>query len=79
MEINGAAKAYPLNMLTIHELSNDILRGIPILPTFCPLCNAGIVNDRRLNFEDTQHELEFVISGMLRKSDQIMYDKQTDS
>ncbi|CAN5413914.1 DUF3179 domain-containing protein [soil metagenome] len=79
VEINGEAKAYPLNMLTIHEISNDTLGGIPILPTFCPLCNAGIVYDRRLNFEDKQHELEFVVSGMLRKSDMIMYDKQTET
>ncbi|CAN5299683.1 DUF3179 domain-containing protein [soil metagenome] len=79
VEINGEAKAYPLNMLTIHEISNDTLGGIPILPTFCPLCNSGIVYDRRLNFEGKQHELEFVVSGMLRKSDMIMYDKQTES
>ena len=35
--INGKAKAYPLNILTMHEISNDSLDGIPILPTYCPL------------------------------------------
>lgn len=79
VEIDGEAKAYPLNMLTIHEISNDTLGGIPILPTFCPLCNSGIVYDRRLTFEGKEYELEFVVSGMLRKSDMIMYDKQTES
>lgn len=49
VEINSMAKAYPLNMLTFHEMSNDTLAGVPILPTYCPLCNSGIVYDRRLN------------------------------
>ena len=31
--LHGIAKAYPLNMLTMHEISNDTLAGIPILPT----------------------------------------------
>jgi hypothetical protein len=34
LEINGKAKAYPLSMLTMHEISNDNLEGIPILPTY---------------------------------------------
>lgn len=79
VEINGEAKAYPLNMLSIHEISNDILGGISILPTYCPLCNSGIVYDRSLTFEGKQYKLEFVVSGMLRNSDMIMYDRQTES
>ena len=34
IEINGLAKAYPLSMLTMHEISNDTLAEIPILPTY---------------------------------------------
>ncbi len=34
IEIKGKAKAYPLSMLTMHEISNDTLSGIPILPTY---------------------------------------------
>ena len=55
VEIEGKAKAYPLNMLTFHEMANDTLAGIPILPTYCPLCNSGIVYDRRLNFEGKEY------------------------
>jgi hypothetical protein len=79
IEIEGKAKAYPLNMLTTHEISNDTLGGIPILATYCPLCNAGVVYDRRLVRGDTQEVLEFEVSGMLRKSDMVMMDTRTES
>lgn len=79
VEINKEAKAYPLNMLTVHEMANDSLAGIPILPTYCPLCNAGIVFDRRLEVNNKDYLLEFEVSGMLRKSDMVMYDKQTQT
>lgn len=77
--INGMAKAYPLNMLTFHEMSNDTLAGIPILPTYCPLCNSGIVYDRRLNYQNKDYLLEFEVSGFLRNSDMVMYDRQTQT
>ncbi len=77
--INGAAKAYPLNMLTMHEMSNDSLGGIPILPTYCPLCNSSVVYDRRLKYNDKDYLLDFEVSGMLRNSDMVMSDKQTES
>lgn len=79
LEINGSAKAYPLNMLSVHEIANDTLGGVPILATFCPLCNSAIVYDRRLNYNGKDHVLEFEVSGMLRKSDMVMADKQTET
>lgn len=79
VEIDGNAKAYPLNVLSIHEIANDTLAGEPILATFCPLCNAGIVFDRRLNYKGQDYLLDFEVSGMLRKSDMVMADKQTES
>jgi len=79
VEIDGKAKAYPLNMLTTHEISNDNLAGVPILATYCPLCNAGVVFDRRVETNGEQSILEFEVSGMLRKSDMVMLDTQTES
>ena len=43
--------------------------------TFCPLCNSAIAFDRR--FEGAV--LDFGVSGNLRNSDLIMYDRQTQS
>lgn len=77
VEIDGAAKAYSLNMLTMHEISNDELSGVPILPTFCPLCNSSVVYDRRFTHEGQTYILDFEVSGMLRNSDMVMADKQT--
>jgi len=77
--INGEAKAYPLNILTMHEISNDSLGCIPILPTYCPLCNSSVVYDRRLKHKGKEYLLDFEVSGMLRNSDMIMTDKQTET
>lgn len=75
LEINGEARAYPIQILMWHEIVNDELGGIPVAVTFCPLCYSAKVFDRRINGE--VHE--FGVSGMLRKSDMIMYDRKTDS
>jgi len=48
VSINGQAKAYPLRILMRDEIVNDELGGVPITVTFCPLCNAAMVFDRRV-------------------------------
>ncbi len=77
--INGIAKAYSLNILTMHEIANDELEGIPILVTYCPLCNSGIVYNRVLNHNGEIEILEFEASGMLRNSDMVMLDRKTET
>ena len=79
VEINGEAKAYPLNILTMHEISNDVLGNEPILVTYCPLCNSGIVYDRTLMLNGENHIFEFEPSGMLRNSDMVMLDRDTET
>lgn len=73
--VNGEARAYPLHILTWHEIVNDTLGGIPVAVTFCPLCNTAISFDRRVGAET----LDFGVSGNLRNSDLIMWDRQTHS
>ena len=75
LEIDGLARAYPLAILTRHEIANDTLSEIPVAVTFCPLCNSAIVFDRRVNGET----LRFGVSGLLRNSDLIMWDDKTQS
>ena len=41
--------------------------------TFCPLCNSAIVFDRRVQGQ----VLDFGVTVQLRKSDMVMYDRQT--
>ncbi len=75
VSINGETKAYPLQVLTWHEIANDSVGGVPVSVTFCPLCNATIVFDRRSGGE----VLDFGTTGRLRKSDLVMYDRQSES
>jgi len=74
-ENNGDARAYPLQIMTYHEIVNDEVGGDPVTVTFCPLCNSAIVFDRRLNGE----VYDFGTSGWLRNSDLVMYDRNTES
>ncbi|MEM9902489.1 MAG: DUF3179 domain-containing protein [Pseudomonadota bacterium] len=76
VELDGATpRAYPIRYLTWHEIVNDTVAGRPIAVTFCPLCNSAPTFDRRVG----DAVLEFGVSGKLRNSDMVMYDRQTES
>ena len=75
VERAGEARAYPFQILIWHELVNDTIGGVPILVSYCPLCNSAIVFDRRVDGET----YSFGVSGLLRESDMVMYDRATDS
>jgi len=73
--LENEARAYPLQILTFHEIVNDVLAGRPIIVTFCPLCYAALAFDRRI--DGVVHS--FGVSGMLRHSDMVMFDRETES
>ena len=75
VQVEGEARFYPLSILHRHEVVNDVLGGVPVAVTYCPLCNTAITFDRRV--EDTV--LRFGVSGLLRNSDLIMWDDQSVS
>jgi len=75
LEVGGRARAYPLAILIWHEIVNDTLGGVPVVVTFCPLCNTALVFER--TFDGTVHD--FGTTGNLRYSDLVMYDRQTES
>lgn len=75
LRIGRDARAYPLQILMFHEIVNDTVNGVPVAVTFCPLCNASIVFDRRVG----GRALDFGTTGRLRLSDLVMYDRQTES
>lgn len=74
-DVGEDVRAYPLRVLMWHEIANDTVGGIPVAVTYCPLCNAAIVFDRRLD----GRTLELGTTGKLRNSDLVMYDRQTES
>ncbi len=73
--LEANARAYPLRVLTWHEIVNDTVDGISVAVTYCPLCNAALVFDRRV----AGRVLDFGTSGLLRHSDLVMWDRQTES
>lgn len=75
ISLNGESSAYPIRLLNWHEIANDTVGGVPVAATYCPLCRSGIVFDRRLGGK----EIELGVSGLLYKSDLVMYDRATKS
>lgn len=71
----GPARAYPIRYLMWHEIVNDVVNGRPITVTFCPLCNTGMIFDGTLQGAT----VTFGVSGLLRHSDMVMYDHQSES
>ncbi|MDH3754784.1 MAG: DUF3179 domain-containing protein [Acidimicrobiia bacterium] len=75
VQIDDIVRFYPLSILTRHEVVNDRFGDIPVAVTYCPLCNTALAFDRRVDGE----VLRFGVSGLLRKSDLVMWDATTDS
>jgi len=75
-QVGKDSRAYPLQIMTWHEIVNDTVGELPVVVTFCPLCNTALVFERP---EVQGQRLTFGTSGMLRKSDLVMYDRQTES
>ena len=73
--INGDARAYPLRIMLWHEIVNEVIGGVPVLISYCPLCNSGVVYDRRVGGET----LVFGNTGRIRKYDMVMFDHSTES
>ncbi len=75
LEIDGDARAYPLEILIWHELVNDTVGGVPVSVAYCPLCNSVTVYEREIDGQ----VLDFGVSGLLYNSSLVMYDRQTET
>ncbi len=69
------AHAYPVDLLSLHEVVNDVVGGEPIAITWCPLCYTALGFDRRVG----GRVLTFGISGYLYHANQILFDRETGS
>ncbi len=75
VSLEGVNRFYPYQILVWHEIVNDTINGRRILVSYCPLCLTGFVFDPLVKGE----RVEFGTSGMLWKSNLVMYDRKTDS
>ncbi len=74
VEINGDARAYPIRLLSLHEIVNDVVGEKPVAVTWCPLCYSGLVFERVVDGT----ELTFGVSGYLYRNNLVMYDHQSN-
>ncbi|BDZ64542.1 DUF3179 domain-containing protein [Agromyces mangrovi Wang et al. 2018] len=75
LTVGGETRGYPIQIMTWHEIVNDVVGGVPVAVTYCPLCNSGVAFEREVD----GRELTFGTSGLLYADNLVMYDRQTES
>jgi hypothetical protein len=75
LERGGEARAYPVDVLALHEVVNDVVGGDPVAVTWCPLCATSLGFERRVD----GRTLIFGVSGYLHKSNLVLFDRETGS
>ncbi|MEW6249984.1 MAG: DUF3179 domain-containing (seleno)protein [Planctomycetota bacterium] len=84
VEIDGQARAYPLRVMTWHEVVNDTLAWRPIVVTYSPLSDSAVVFDRRpktnspVRSAAAAQPREFGVSGLIYNSNLVLYDRGPD-
>ncbi len=76
--INGEARAYPRHIMEIHEMVNDTLGGRRIGMPYCTLCGSA----QAYFTDDVPAGVETPVlrtSGLLARSNKVMYDLVTKS
>ena len=56
LALGGEVRAYPIQILIWHEVVNDTIAGVPVMISYCPLCNSAVVFDRRLPLGPSERE-----------------------
>ena len=49
LEIDGEAKAYPIDLLIRHEVVNDVVGGEPVFAAYCILADLGAIYSREID------------------------------
>jgi len=73
--LNGDAHAYPLRIINWHEMINTEIGGKSISLSYCTLCGAAVPYETQVNGET----YTFGSSGLLYRSNKLMYDRQTNT
>jgi len=73
--VDGAARAYPKRILAWHEMALDRLGGIDLTIVYCTLCGTVIPYESALG----GRHFTFGTSGLLYRSNKMMFDEQTRS
>ena len=82
VEVGGEFRAYPKNILEVHELVNDTLGGRRIAVVYCTLCGtaqAFFTDVVPAGIETPTGTLELRTSGLLSRSNKVMFELHTYS
>ena len=74
VSLGGERRAYPVKVLSWHELLNDTVGGQPVTLSFCTLCGSGILYSA---VDESGARLKFGTSGLLYRSNKLMFDRDT--
>lgn len=75
VDIGGDVRAYPHRIMDWHEMANDVVGGVPVALAYCTLCGAGVLYESRV--AGRARAFEFGSSGLLYRSNKLMYDRET--
>jgi len=75
VEIGGDVRAYPHRIMDWHEMANDMVGGVPLALAYCTLCGSGILYETQV--AGRERPFEFGSSGLLYRSNKLMYDRET--
>jgi len=74
VDLGGEQRAYPLRMLDWHEMLNDVVGGQPVTLSYCTLCRSAILYDASTKAGGAY---TFGTSGLLYRSNKLMFDRQS--
>ena len=79
--VNGSARAYPLGILYRREMVNDVVGGVPVLISWCPLCYTALAHHRRFDHPNNGagDTAVFGNQGALYQGAMTWYDHATGS
>lgn len=75
VEVDGEARAYPKRILAWHELAIDRLGDVDLTIVYCTLCGTVIPYESAV----AGRQLTFGTSGLLYRSNKLMFDEETAS
>ena len=77
--LGSEAKAYPHRILDAHEMANDVVGGRSVSLAYCTLCGSGVLYDGDHSARKGAPPFTFGSSGLLYRSNKLMYDRPTNS
>jgi hypothetical protein len=73
--MGDTARAYPVRILTWHEVVNDQIGDQAFAVTYCPLCGSGTAFAAELDGQN----LNFGVSGLIFDNNLLLFDRNTES